>query len=128
MNSRAKPTHARTGSTVRALQTRALQARRRRQLAKKQARLAKLQARQARRLFKDAKKVAKRAKAELLALSKKLKRLLDGRVGAGGLAVKDAAPGRRKREKSSRKSRAKSVAKRGRSASPRRKAATARNA
>jgi len=58
------------------LQRRALDARKRAESAKQEARGAKARAREARQIFKEAKKVAKKARAELAALSKKLKKLL----------------------------------------------------
>lgn len=60
------------------LQRRTQDARKRAEAAKKEARDAKQRAREARRLFKEAKKVAKKARSELAALSKKLKKLIDG--------------------------------------------------
>lgn len=62
------------------LQRRALDARKHAESAKKEARDAKARAREARSLFKEAKKVAKKARSELAALSRKLKKVLDGGV------------------------------------------------
>ena len=73
--SNRKPSGA-SASNVRSLQAQQLEARKRSKEAKKQAREAKAQAKEARRLFKEARKVAKRAKAELGALTKKLRKLL----------------------------------------------------
>jgi hypothetical protein len=59
------------------LQRRTVDARKRAESAKKDARDAKQRARDARQLFKAARKVAKKARADLAALSKKLKKLLE---------------------------------------------------
>lgn len=84
---KSKAKQAAVGGKVLKLQSRTQIARRRTEAARRQARLAKQQAKAARKLFKSARQVAKRAKAELAALSKKLKKVLRGVVPAGELAL-----------------------------------------
>ena len=111
---RSKAKQAKVSGKVLKLQSRTQIARRRTEAARRQARLAKQQAKAARKLFKSARQVAKRAKAELAALSKKLRKVLGGVVPAGNLALRSVrakvARKKPKPRKAARKSkRAKSV-------------------
>jgi len=88
---------------VKKLQSRTQFARLRTEAARRQARLAKQQAKAARKLFKSARQVAKRAKAELAALTKKLKKVLAGAVPVAELMATRNKGRSAKRKKASRK-------------------------